>query len=140
MLDTLFPPIAAQHLYEMAERDERERLDRYKRAWEAYRGELPDTLKVKRGQPNDNVQASKCRVIVDSSVAYLFGQNIEFEVSAEEDTPEEEWLDAVWDANRKMTLLSNLAVNGAVCGHTFLKIVPNHPVCVSVGGSLTGSH
>ena len=127
MLDTLFPPIAAQHLYEMAERDERERLDRYKRAWEAYRGELPDTLKVKRGQPNDNVQASKCRVIVDTAVSFLFGQNIEFEVDREGQTPEEEWLDACWDANRKMTLLNKLGVNGAVCGHTFIKVVPNHP-------------
>ena len=127
MLDTPWPNTAALHLYDLAATDERQRLERYKRAWNAYHGSLPDTLKVKPGQPNDNVQASKCRVIVDSSVAYLFGQNIEFEVSAEEDTPEEEWLDAVWDANRKMTLLSKLAVNGAVCGHTFLKIVPNHP-------------
>jgi len=127
MLDSLFPPIAAQHLYELAATDERERLERYKRAWEAYRGELPDTLRVKRGQPNDNVQASKCRVIVDTAVSFLFGQNIEFEISDQEDTPEEQWLDACWQANRKMTLLNKLGVNGAVCGHAFIKIVPNHP-------------
>ena len=124
MLDTLFPSLD-YHLYEMVERDETDRLTRYRRALEAYRGELPRLLKVKFGDPDDNVQASKCRVIVDSAVAYLFGQNIEFELDAASETPAEQWLDACWDANRKMTLLSKLGTNGALFGHPFVKVVLN---------------
>ena len=127
MLDSLFPPIAAQHLYEMAERDERERLDFYKRAWHAYKTKQPKILRVEPGDFDDNVRVSKCRVIVDTVVAYLFGQNIEFELDREGETPEEKWLDKCWRANRKMTLLNKFGVNGGVCGHAFIKIVPNHP-------------
>ena len=127
MIDSLFPPIAAQHLYELAATDERDRLERYKRAQMAYRGELPNVLRVGPGELDTNVQASKCRIIVDTAVAFLFGQNIEFEISDQEDTPEEQWLDACWQANRKMTLLNKLGTNGAMFGHPFVKIVPNHP-------------
>ncbi len=37
--------------------------------------------------------------------------------------PEEKYLDEVWDANHRMTTLQKLALNGAVCGHTFMKVL-----------------
>lgn len=119
---------AAQQIYDAYEKNERSRLDAYKLAWEAYNGILPNSLKTKPGAINDNIRASKCRTIVDTSVSYLFGQNIEFELDKlRTRTPEEKWLDECWRVNRKMTLLGKLGTNGAVCGHVFIKLIPEHP-------------
>jgi hypothetical protein len=113
-----------QQIYDALVQEEQERLERYKLAWEAYKGELPNALKVKAGQPDDNVKASKCRVIVDAGVSFLFGEDVGFSLDAEKErNPAEQWLDACWAANRKMTLLGKLGTNGAVCGHAFIKIV-----------------
>lgn len=119
---------AEQQIYDAYAADEEKRLRRYKLAWDAYKGELPDALKVKPNQPNDNVKASKCRTIVDTGVAFLFGENIEFSLDKSRGrSAAEQYLDDVWAANRKMTLLTKLGTNGAVCGHAFIKIVPNDP-------------
>lgn len=109
--------------------DEAERQARYKAGWDAYKGDFPPPLEVKNGQPNDNVLASKCRVIVDASVSYLFGADIGFDLDkkAGDKTPQEEWLAACWAANRKMTTLLKLGTNGAVCGHTFARILHPYP-------------
>jgi hypothetical protein len=116
-----------QQIYDRLANDAQKRLLSYVLAWEAYKGELPDPLKVKQGQPNDNVKASKCRTIVDTGVSFLFGEDVGFSLDAEKErNPAEQWLDACWAANRKMTFLGKLATNGAVCGHAFIKIVPEH--------------
>ena len=109
--------------------DEAERQAAYRAAWDAYKGNFPPPLEVKAGQPNDNVLASKCRVIVDASVAYLFGADIGFDLDqrAGDKTAQEQWLSACWAANRKMTTLLKLGTNGAVCGHTFARILYPYP-------------
>jgi hypothetical protein len=56
-------------------------------------------------------------------VSFLFGQDVSFELVEGERTEAEEWLDACWAANRKLTLLQKLALSGAVAGHAFLKII-----------------
>lgn len=116
------------HTLEAIAEDERKRQAQYKAAWTAYKGELPDALTVKAGQANDNVKVSKARVIVDTAVSFLFGQDITFELDATRTTPAEEWLDACWQANRKMTTLYELGINGAVCGHPWLKIARPDPL------------
>jgi hypothetical protein len=62
------------------------------------------------------------RMIVDKGVAFLFGKDVRFELAEGGVTPQEEWLDAVWMANRKMSLLQKLATNGGIYGTAFLKI------------------
>jgi hypothetical protein len=94
-----------------------------KRRWEYYLGQHPRQLKVRQGQPDDNVTVNLCRAIVDKGVSFLFGQDVSFELVEGERTEAEEWLDACWAANRKLTLLQKLALSGAVAGHAFLKIV-----------------
>lgn len=128
MLNFNYPAIGDMMILEAVAADEEKRWAAYKRAWEAYKGDLPDALKVDLGQPNDNVKLSKARVIVDTSVAYLFGQDVQFELDDTAETPAETWLDACWDANRKMTALLKLGINGAVCGHAFLKILRADPM------------
>jgi hypothetical protein len=89
-------------------------------AWKAYRGELQDPLKVARDQPNDNVKANRCAPIVDKGVSFLFGQALKIECNDQED------LDNFWgDDDDKMTTLTKLAMNGGVCGQTFVKLIPS---------------
>lgn len=123
-----------------------ERLEQYRRAWEAYKAELPDPLIVGRDEPNDNVKVSPARALVNASVYFLFGKTPEFVISPDavdhygtggslkEDNPDgyynhnPDWLRALnrcWKANRKDSLLLNLGLSGGIHGTVFLKIVPN---------------
>lgn len=110
-------------LLQQIEADDRARQAQIRTAWRAYWGRLPKALTVKPGQPDDNIYTNFCRVIVDKGVSFLFGQNIEFEADEIRETPAEFWLDSVWQANRKMTLLQKLALNGGVAGHAFIKVI-----------------
>ncbi|NOZ27974.1 MAG: phage portal protein [Chloroflexi bacterium] len=103
------------------------RLFRYKRAWDAYFGRFPKPLKVRQGKPDDNVIVNYCRVVADLSVAFLFGREPRFELDETADTDAEVWLRDAWRYNRKMILLQKMALNGAVCGHVFVKILPGEP-------------
>ncbi|MBI4496840.1 MAG: phage portal protein [Chloroflexi bacterium] len=117
------PGLMAQMLMDEALREERERLLRFQNAWKSYYGQHPKPLRVKPGQPDDNVIANYARVIVDTGVSFLFGQELRFELDETEQTEAEQWLAGAWQANRKMTTLTKLALNGAVTGHAFLKMV-----------------
>lgn len=104
-----------------------ERATRFARAWAAYYGHYARPLKVAPGRPDDNVAVNFARIVVDKGVSFLFGRDVGFEIDLAERTAAEEWLAKCWRHNRKMTLLQNLALNGAVCGHAFIKIVPSQP-------------
>jgi hypothetical protein len=43
----------------------------------------------------------------------------------EEKSEERKWLDQFWEANQKSVFLHDVALNGAICGHIFVKIVPD---------------
>lgn len=110
-------------LLSQIEEDDRARQAQIKHAWQAYWGRLSKPLKVKVGDIDDNVNVNFCRIIVDKGVSFLFGKNLEFEADEIRETPAEEWMDSVWNSNRKMTFLQKVALNGAVAGHAFVKIV-----------------
>lgn len=96
-----------------------ERKRQMEEAWKAYRGDLPKPLKVEKDQPDDNVLSNRCGPIVDKGVSFLFGQNVPIECD------EQDYLDGTWgDDDEKMTLLSQLAINGGVCGQPFVKLIP----------------
>lgn len=116
---------AMQSFLDRMANEEQERLKRYKRAWQYYMGEHPRPLKVKPGQTDDNVILNLSRIIVDKGVAFLFGKEVEFQIEEGETTEDEQLLDDIWDANHKMSLLQNIALNGAVCGHCYVKLVPD---------------
>lgn len=90
-----------------------------KDAWKAYRGELPKPLKLGADQADDNVTANRCSPIVDKGVSFLFGQVVKIEAQ------HQDFIDGLWgDDDERMTLLSQAAINGGVCGQVFLKIIP----------------
>jgi len=119
--------MVSEQLLSLVATEEHDRIVRYARAWQLYEGNFPRTLKVRPGQPDDNVTANFVRVIADAAVAFLFGREVSFEISETADTDAEQFLQQVWEANNKMALLSNAALNGALCGHVFLKILPEAP-------------
>jgi hypothetical protein len=121
------PNPVALNLYEQAAADEIARASRIAQRWRAYHGQQPKPLRVRPGQPDDNVVVNYCRVIVDKGVSFLFGQDLRFELDEVAETEAEQWLAACWRANRKMTTLQKLALNGAIAGHAFIKIVPQQP-------------
>lgn len=107
--------------------EERARLERYQKAWDAYFGTFPPALKVKPGSVDDNVAVNYVRLIVDKGVSFLFGQAMQWELDSDssERTPAEMWLDECVRTNGGQLLWQKLAVNGGVCGHCYLKIVPS---------------
>lgn len=137
-------PAAPQASNRAAERQDR--LQRYKKSWEAYLAELPDPIvRDPHSKTNDNVKVNPARAIVDTSVYFLFGDELKFQVSPtagetfgkaqaegkNEPTVSEQnpaWLQDLnkcWKANRKQRFLFNLGKSGAIHGDVFVKIVPN---------------
>src|ERR1044072_2277556 len=110
----------SQLVIEQAALEERARRDRIARAWEYYYGRLPKPLKVRKGEPDDNLALNFARPIVDKGVAFLFGQDIAFGLDASDDSEAAGYLAACWRRNGLMSLLSRIATNGGVTGHAFL--------------------
>lgn len=118
MINSIFDLLLSQ-----IEEDDRARQAQIRRAWDAYWGRLPKPLRVATGQVDDNVYVNYCRLIVDKGVSFLFGEDVGMEIDELAETAAEAWLDDVWRVNRKMTLLQKVALNGAVAGHAFVKII-----------------
>lgn len=119
--------LAQQLWQERIDTEEQARLIQYSQAWKAYFGQYRRPLKVRPGQSDDNVIINYCRMLVDKGVSFLFGEEPQFEIDEVSETPAEDWLFACWQDNRKMQLLKKVAINGSVCGHCFIKIVPRQP-------------
>jgi hypothetical protein len=125
----------APAILEEAYRSEQARLQRFKKALGAYLGQIDKPLVVNLGEYDDNVVLSFPRMTVDKSVSALFGQEIDFEVDAESESdtetdmkPADQWLEACWEANKKMSFLHNLGINGGIFGHAFVKVdMPKRP-------------
>ena len=115
-----------------ASREDEQRLADINRRWEAYYGKIAKPLKVKPGQVDDNLRLNFAGGVVNEGVAFLFGQDIDFVVGADSTLGEgdgnphqaaDDWLEACWKQNKGMTLLQELAINGGVAGHAYLKVV-----------------
>ena len=103
-------------------------------AWDAYRGafhsgnpQWPLLWDVGK-EPNPNVIINRCGPAADTDVAWLFGESVGIAVK---DLPKQaqEYVDQVWGVSSddssdddKMALLQELALNGAVTGHSYLKL------------------
>jgi hypothetical protein len=105
--------------------DDQQRLAQYDQNWRYYNGDHKRPLKVKQGQADDNVVMNLARIVVDKGASFLFGKPVDFELEEGTDTPPEQYIDDVWQRNRKMTLMNKMALSGGVCGHLFVKIVPD---------------
>ncbi len=101
-------------------------------AWDAYHGVNQETLKPSKAEDAakslDNVVMNFAQFVVDTSAFFLFGEDLQFDLDENtkpsERTPDEAYLDGLWAYNRKMKLLQQIAQNGSVTGHVFVKIKP----------------
>ena len=89
-----------------------------------YEGNQPPQLKVKSGQANDNISLNWLGLAVDRGVSMLVGGGVEF-ILPEEADDQQEYIDGVWEANKKNLLLHSHATDGALFGTPFMKIVPD---------------
>ena len=94
------------------------------RAWRYYTGDHKKPLKVREGEPDDNVILNLCKRLVNESVAMLVGRGVRFEIVEGAQTPAEDALAEFWRKNRKQLFLSELAVTGAVTGQPVVQFVP----------------
>jgi len=93
------------------------------RALSFYHGLVPPQLKVKAGEPDDNVYINYAGdVIVDKGVSFLFGKPLKISVGTEEDKSGEEFLEKVWPQAQRDEEFQEMAQDGAITGDAYLKI------------------
>jgi hypothetical protein len=128
-----------------------ERVKQIEINWKYYRGEHKDHLGDDGTNTNDNVKFNLYGLAISKGAADLIGSSEDgvisgpkFDVVGDEKlppsltivngqymrpavdkSPEQLWLDAMWEANNKELFLHNLAVSSGVTGHNFIKIIPD---------------
>jgi hypothetical protein len=104
-----------------------------------FSGYAPKQLKVKDGQPDDNVYINYASVIVDKGVGFLFGKSLVIGVGTDKDKTGEEYLERVWSQAQRDEEFQEMAQDGAVTGDAYLKIViePSGDPRVTVGDPAT---
>jgi hypothetical protein len=102
--------------------DDHERGERIRRAYDAYYNGGPDTLKVRKGEINDNVKINYSRLVVDAGVANLFGSQLI--VAAPAGSPDEiqEEIDKIIRDNGGGLLWQRLGVSGAIGGTAYYRL------------------
>ncbi len=122
-------PDKPQDLIDLAADERKARANSTAAAWQYYDGDMRKPLKVKPGQPDDNVLVNLVAKMVDQAVELLFGAMPAFALDAEDDrSPAEVVLDVLWQSNRGNIFLNNLGTNGALAGHCFVKVLPTGDV------------
>ena len=135
LLTPLYDPNNARDLYAATEADKR-RAQAYKRAADAYDGmfhggdpQWPLLWKTGK-EPNPNIIINRCGPAVDTDVSWLMGDDVSITLGEKADKAAQEYVDAVWGVSTddssdddKMSLLQELATNGAIYGTAYLKIV-----------------
>lgn len=114
---------AAQDILDIAEMEDRERRDRIARAWKAYYGQSPKPLKLRKGErTNDNVRVNLGRLIVDTGVAHLFGN--ELVITSPEDAPDtmQPAIDEMIRRNGGDLLWQKFGLSGAIGGTMFYRL------------------
>lgn len=89
-----------------------------------YSGDHRAQLKTKPGQSDDNITMNFVGLAVDRSVSRLFRGGVEF-ILPEGADAQKEYLDAVWDLNKKEIILYQVGLHGAVYGTPYFKISPD---------------
>lgn len=89
-----------------------------------YHGQHAKPLKIIRGV-DDNVLQNWCGQAVDSTLSFLFPSMPRIETG---DTALDEAANRLWAASGGVTLLGKIALNGALTGHAFARLVDEDPI------------
>ena len=106
-----------------------ERRARFDLRWQYFRGNHAQAFKPTADGVNDNVTENHIKVIVNTTVNFLFGKLPSFEIDSDvkDQTPGEKFLNTVWSKRggwNPAQFLQELAQNGSVCGTAFVRIYP----------------
>lgn len=147
------PSDSQRAIEELYEREHRERQRKLSRNWDYYRGKHKKPLQSDGTDVDDNVIINMIGLLVRKSVGELFGTTtrgimhgptidlkgpISFQGNIGEipdptivggqvriaPSPEQFYVDETLERNNWLSLFYELAIDGAVCGHMFLKVVP----------------
>jgi hypothetical protein len=116
-----------EHYAQLVEADEKDRRDRFVRAWASYQGEAPKPLRLTPDGFDDNVRINYARLVVDKGVSFLGVPTAQIDADTSKRSATEDYASEVWKNSGGPLGFSRLAVNGGVCGHTFAKIIPAEP-------------
>lgn len=89
-----------------------------------YNGDHRQQLKTKDGGQDDNVTKNFIGLAVDRSVSRLWKGGIQFNLP-ESATAQQEYIDKVWDLNKKEIILFQYGLHGGVYGTPYFKICPD---------------
>jgi hypothetical protein len=96
--------------------------------WNSYNGQHKKFLKTTKDGLDDNMILNLLRQIVDRRVAFLFPElPILILDEGDANSPDETWLNHFWGEMGGATLLANMALNGAVDGQVYVRVVPGNP-------------
>lgn len=116
-----------EHYAHLVEADEKDRRERFVRAWASYQGEAPKPLRITPDGFDDNVRINYARLVVDKGVSFLGVPTAQIDADTTARSTTEDYASEVWKNSGGPLGFSRLAVNGGVCGHTFAKIIPAEP-------------
>ncbi|MCP9496098.1 MAG: phage portal protein [Pyrinomonadaceae bacterium MAG19_C2-C3] len=92
------------------------------RALNFYNGLVPPALRVKVGEPDDNVYINYAEIVVDKGVEFLFGEPLKISVGTDEDARGEEYLERVYSQAQRDEEFQEMAQDGATSGDAYLEI------------------
>jgi len=97
---------------------------RYQILGNYYEGNHRPQLKRKDGQPDDNIMQNYVGLATNRSISRLFRGGLKFVLPDGADE-QQEYLDKVWDLNKKEILLMQVGLHGATYGTPYIKICPD---------------
>lgn len=104
------------------ERNQREQA--LQRNWNYYLGHHRRHLQPDADGNDDNVMLNLCKQSIDRTVAFLVPSFPTIQLDLERETEAENWLARAWQHSGGAVLLANMALNGALHGHVFARVVP----------------
>lgn len=98
-----------------------------------YAGDHRKQLKTKPGAQDENITQNFIGLAVDRSVSRLYKGGVEWKLP-EGAKKQQEYLDKLWDLNKKEILLYQAGLHGAVYGTSYMKICPDEKIDPYTGG------
>jgi hypothetical protein len=92
-----------------------------------YQGDHRPQLKTKVGAQSDNITQNFVGLAVDRSVSRLFRGGVKFNLPDGSEA-QQEYLERVWDLNKKEIILYQVGLHGAVYGTAYFKVCPDEMI------------
>lgn len=115
------PNLAALSLMQHVADEEMERLKRFARAWRHYEDSAPPVLPIAEDGSDDNVPIYSAETVVDKGAAFLFKGPGGVQLQTD-DAKAVGKIAEVWPEDKRAIQLHDMAVNGGVTGHVFVRL------------------